>query len=340
MGKFVNFNEMVTNNNGSYPIDYYVLPHHLEKAKEFYSKTKDIVSVYEKLFGEYPYSRDGMAMVEAPFAGMEHQSAIAIGDVYSGRDREFYDYKDYNYLVIHEMAHEWWGNTVTMGDMADAWISEGFATYAEQLFMEERYGYDEYLNTSAINMYYILNIWPVVGMPDVNDNTFLSGDIYHKGAAMLNNLRCTMNNDSLFFAMIKGFYSEFRFKTIMTTDFVDFVNGYTGQDFTAFFSKFLYDTEPPVLQYSFTNKDNLLLFTYKWINVDSSFTMPFSIMINKYQNIRLVGTTENKTARVSHAESFYLPNEKRFYHKKLLPNSFTYYWTHWIQPGEQNDKVE
>ncbi len=340
MGKFVNFNEIFTNEKGSYPIDYYVLSQHLTKAKQYYCNTRDIVEVYEKLFGEYPYSNDGMAMVESPYEGMEHQSAIAIGDVYSEKSQKDYNFRDYKYLVIHEMAHEWWGNTVTMSDMADAWISEGFATYAEHLFMEEKYGYDEYLNASAYNMHYILNIWPVVGIPDVNDNTFLSGNIYTKGAATLNNLRCTLNNDSLFFAMIKGFYSEFSFKTITTTDFVEFVNNYTGQDFTDFFNKFLYETDPPVLEYSFTNEDKLLHFNYKWINVDSNFTMPFSIMINKYQNIRLVGTSKNKMVRVTNTDSFYLPNEKRFNHKKLRPNSFTYYWTHWVKPEEQKDEVE
>lgn len=329
MGKFVNFNEVFTNGNGSYPIDYYVLPHNLEMAKKYYSQTKDIVKVYEKLYGEYPYKKDGLAMVEAPYTGMEHQSAIAIGDGYGRTKRRNYENKDYDYLVVHETAHEWWGNTVTMGDMADAWISEGFATYSEHLFMEEKFGYTEYLSAVAQNILLIENIWPMVGIRDVNDNTFIGGDIYHKGAAMLNNLRCTINNDSLFFSLIKKFYNQYKYKISTTSDFVSCVNKTTGYDYSDLLNKFLYDSVPPILQYSYTIKNKKLTFTYKWINVGKNFTMPFSITINDGKNYRLVGTTESKIYETDDVTSFYLPNEKRFNKDQISKNSFTYFWTSW-----------
>lgn len=335
MGKFVNFADEFVNENGAYPIDYYVLPHHLKKAKKFYSKTNEVVEVYEQLFGEYPYSRDGMAMVEAPYEGMEHQSAIAIGDVYKEKNRRMYAMKDYNYLVVHEMAHEWWGNTVTMADMADAWISEGFATYSEHLFIEQKYGYEEYLNAVALNMKSVLNIWPMVGEKNVNDNTFLGGDIYNKGAALLHNLRCTINNDSLFFKMMKSYYEHFKFQQIDSKDFVDFVNGYTGKDYSASFNKFFYDTDPPVLEYSFTLENNYLIFSYKWINVEPDFTMPFSITVNNMGNVRLEGTTKLKTYRRYYTSTFCIPNEYLLDSKIQTPNSFTYFYTHWNRGGEK-----
>jgi len=329
MGKFVNFNEQFTNASGSYPIDYYVLPHHLKKAKKYYSQTKDIVKSYEKLFGEYPYKKDGMAMVEAPYAGMEHQGAIAIGDEYGKYKRRAYENTDYDYLVVHETAHEWWGNTVTMGDMADAWISEGFATYAEYLFMEDRFGYEAYLDACAKNMLYILNIWPVVGPRDVNDNSFIGNDIYHKGATMLNNLRCSMNNDSLFFSLIRNFYQQNKFRVLRTSDFTDFINANAGKDYSDFFQKFLYETDPPVLEYQYTLIHDTLRFSYHWINVGSGFTMPFSITIDDAKNYRLVGTTGFQTFEMENVKSFYLPNEKRFKKDSIQKNSFTYYWTTW-----------
>lgn len=329
MGKFVNFNEVFTNPNGSYNIDYYVLPHHLKKAKKYYNQTKDIVRVYEKLFGEYPYKKDGMAMVEAPYAGMEHQSAIAIGDEYGKYDRRGYENTDYDYLVVHETAHEWWGNTVTMGDMADAWISEGFATYAEYLFMEERFGYEAYLTACSKNMLYIVNIWPIVGPRDVNDNSFIGNDIYHKGATMLNNLRCIIDNDSLFFALIKSFYNQYKFKIVTTSDFISFINITAGKDYTDFFIKFLYDIDPPVLQYEFTLKNDTLVFSYKWTKVGKNFTMPFSITIDDDKNYRLNGTTDDQIFKMANVKSFYLPNEKRFKKNQITKNSFTYYWTSW-----------
>ena len=329
MGKFVNFNEVFTNSNGSYNIDYYVLPYHLEKAKKYYSQTKDIVRVYEKLFGEYPYKKDGMAMVEAPYAGMEHQSAIAIGDGYGKYDRRGYENTGYDYLVVHETAHEWWGNTVTMGDMADAWISEGFATYAECLFMEEKFGYEAYLNACSKNMQTVFNIWPIVGPRDVNDNSFVGNDIYHKGAAMLNNLRCIIDNDSLFFTLIKSFYNQYKFKIVTTSDFIGFINENAGKDYTDFFTKFLYDTDPPVLQYQFTLKNDTLVFSYKWTRVGKNFSMPFSITIDDTKNYRLNGTTDDQTFTMGNVKWFYLPNERRFRKDQLVKNSFTYYWTDW-----------
>lgn len=331
MGKFENFNDKFTNGNGSYLIDYYVLPQHLKKAKEFYSKTIDIFKVYEKLYGEYPYKKDGAAMVEAPYAGMEHQSAIAIGDDYGKTVRREYKLNDYDYLVVHETAHEWWGNTVTMGDMADAWISETFATYSEHLFLEQIYGYKEYVDASAKTMNRIFNIWPIVGIRDVNDNSFLGGDIYHKGAAMINNLRCDINNDSLFFDIVKGFYNQQKFKISKTSDFVNFVNEKTKKDYSDFFNKFLYDTEPPILQYKFSLKNDSLTFSYRWIKVGDNFTMPFNITINETDNYRLEGTAKSQVFKIDNVKSFYLPNEKRFDKEKILKNSFTYYWTNWIR---------
>jgi len=329
MGDFVNFSEEYTNRKGKYNIDYYVLPFHLETARKYYSQTKDIVKVYENLFGEYPYKDDGIAMVEAPYEGMEHQSAIAIGDSYQSDGAYFYEDTDYSYIVVHELAHEWWGNTVTMGDMADAWISEGFATYTELLFMEQTYGYKKYIRAAAEQMLYILNIWPMVGAPDVNDNSFFGGDIYNKGAAMLNNLRCDINNDTIFFGMIKSFYQNNMFKTLKTIDFINHVNNYTGKDYTEFFNKFLYDIEPPILEYEFVLKDNILRMRYKWDNVGEGFTMPFSITINEKFNYRLEGTTEYTVVSFSNVEKFYIPTEKYYNSDNISKNAFTYFWTHW-----------
>ena len=334
LGNYENFNEIFLNENGSYPIDYYVLPHNLRKAKKYYKQTKDIVRAYEKLFGEYPFKNDGLAMVEAPFEGMEHQSAIAIGDGYGKKQRRNYENNEYDYLVVHEIAHEWWGNAVAIGDMADAWINEGFATYAEHLFIEEQFGYEEYISAMASTMKTIFNVWPIVGIRDINDNTFLGGDIYHKGAAMLNNLRCIIDNDSLFLKIIKDYYNKYKYKITTTDDFVKIVNNYTNNNYSDFFNKFLYDCNPPILQYYFFIVNNTLSFNYKWINVGKDFTMPFSITLNNDTNIRLIATTELQTFRQDDIKSFYMPNSYRFRKDKITRNSYTYYWTSWLE-GEK-----
>lgn len=330
MGDFVNFNESYTNSKGTFRIDYYVLPSNLKKAKEYYAQTKGIMAVFEKLYGEYPFMKDGAAMVEAPFEGMEHQGAIAIGGSYgkSSRKRDYWT-KEYDYLLIHETAHEWWGNAVAIGDMAEAWINEGFTTYSEYLFAEEKFGYPTYVKAAAMNQKYIMNIWPMMGKEGINENTFLSGDIYNKGAAMLNNLRCIMDNDSLFKNMLKEYFETYSYKITTTRDFIDLVHKTTKRDYTGFFNKYLYSADPPVLKIDYTLNDKTLSFSYKWINVDRDFEMPFCIAINDTDYIRLVGTTQTQVFNQKGVKSFFLPNEYRFDENLVPHNSLTYYWTSW-----------
>ena len=105
-----------------------------------FEQVKEQLSFYEKTFGNYPWQRDGYKLVESPYAGMEHQSAIAYGNGYKNNRLGF------DYIILHETAHEWWGNSVTAYDLADAWIHEGFATFSEALFVENKFGHEAYLN--------------------------------------------------------------------------------------------------------------------------------------------------------------------------------------------------
>lgn len=329
MGDFVNFNEVFTNKSNSYNIDYYVLPDNIKIAKTYYEQTKDILEVFEGLYGEYPFARDGMAMIEAPYSGMEHQSAIAIGDHYEKDDHRGLKCSNYDYLVVHESAHEWWGNAIAVGDMADIWISEGFATYSEHLFVERKHGYKNYIETIGQSMQQINNIWPMVGNRDVNDNAFLGGDVYHKGATLLNNLRSIINDDILFFNILKGFYTEQKYKITTTQDFIDFVHSSTNKDYSSFFNKFLYDKTPPTLEYSFNIVDNTLSFYYRWINVDKEFEMPFCIVVDDSLCVRMEGTSEYQNFRKDNVNSFFLANEHRYKKLSIPQNSFTYYQTKW-----------
>ncbi len=343
LGNFINQNELWTNSSGSMSLDYYVLPHNEKKARQFYSQTRKIIEVYEKLYGDYPFFRDGAAWVEAPYAGMENQGAIAIGDEYGAKKRRIYDQRDYDYLLIHETAHEWWGNAVGMREMADAWISEGFTTYSECLFMEDVYGYNSYMNLVVSDMSQILNIWPMVGRYGVNDNTFLGSDIYVKGAVMLHNLRCLLNNDTLFIGMVRSFYQLNRYKTVTTKDFINHANRRTGINLTPFFKKFLFEAHPPVLLYDFFREGNNILFSYKWINVDDGFEMPFLLFTGEGHQIRLEGTTHFKSVMLENTKTFLVANAMRF-PKNILRNSLTYFETYfdhrpavitWLKTGKR-----
>ncbi|MBI5540923.1 MAG: hypothetical protein HY951_12740 [Bacteroidia bacterium] len=330
-GDFFQFDEIYTNANNSYRFDFYVHPSNQFKAEKYYSKTKDIVETFEKLFGEYPFKNDGIAMIESPFEGMEHQSAIAIGDNYGKINRYDFIKTEYDYLLVHETAHEWWGNAVAIGDMADAWINEGFATYAELLFLEEKYGYDAYIAGVADVMQNIFNIWPMVGERNVNDNTFLSGDIYQKGAIMLHSLRCTMNNDSLFKKLIKDFYNQSKFKINSTDDFLNFVKNFTGKDYSPLLKTFLYYAEPPLLRYSAAIENNDIIFNYKFDNVLPGFEMPFNVLTNnKNSSIKLIGNDKIQSIIIKDASLLYLPTGFLF-ENKMIHNSFTYYLNDYLE---------
>lgn len=102
-----------------------------------------MLNCFEKYFGKYPFYRDGYKLVETPYLGMEHQSCIAYGNKYKtgylGADFSGIGL-DFDYIIIHETAHEWWGNNLTTKDIADMWVHEGFGSYAEVLYVECLYG--------------------------------------------------------------------------------------------------------------------------------------------------------------------------------------------------------
>ncbi|HMG15535.1 MAG TPA: M1 family metallopeptidase, partial [Saprospiraceae bacterium] len=125
-------------------IQYWVLSKKFTVAKLHFKTLPEMLHAYEYYFGPYPFFNDGYALVESPYLGMEHQSAIAYGNTYrrgylGGR---IPDDQNFDYIVVHESAHEYWGNSVSADDHADLWIHESFASYMESLYLEftQNYG--------------------------------------------------------------------------------------------------------------------------------------------------------------------------------------------------------
>lgn len=327
VGKYTAFSDTLIQDGDTLSLDYNVLTDNLDIAREHFKQTRDVVAFYNKAFGFYPFPKDGFGLVESSYAGMEHQSAIAYGNGYKKNNHQDYRNQIFDFIIVHEGAHEWWGNSVTAVDMADIWIHEGFATYAEYLFLENRLGMQEYLYELTDKSRYIFNIWPLVQNRDVNENTFASNDVYHKGAMLLHCLRCTVNNDSLFFGILRDFCVENRYKTVNSDDFIRFVNHYTGSDYTAFFSIYLYETQLPVLSYTYTvNQDGLTL-KYRWTGVKEGFTMPFGIETSHKDSYRLEADTSWKEVRLPDSEWFNFYNLWKGY-EGCKDNSFTYFNTH------------
>lgn len=276
IGKYTHFSDVYTQANGKdLALDYYVLDYNLEVAKKQFAQVKPMMACYEKYLGPYPFYKDGYAMVETPYLGMEHQSVIAYGNKYQTGYLGF-DYSgiglDFDYIIIHETGHEWWGNNVSMKDLADMWIHEGFCTYSESIYVECLYGNEkalDYINASKRN---ISNDKPIIGIYNVNNEG--SGDMYQKGAVFLNTLRYQVNNDPLWWNIILGIQKDFAKQTVTTAQIENYISRKAGKDFSKLFDQYLRNANIPVLEYKFQHTSEGLELSYRWVADVAGFDMP------------------------------------------------------------------
>jgi aminopeptidase N len=210
--------------------------------------------------------------------------------------------------------------------MADAWLHEGFATYAEIMFLENKIGYDEYRIELKKYRDQIYNFWPMIENYNVNENAMASNDIYMKGAAVLDNLRSTINNDSIFFKILHDFQEKYKYQVINTHNFVDFVDSITGDNYNPFFNKFLYETTLPVLKYKYERMGDSVQFSYKWADVENGFKMPVCIKVNDSLSIRLDVNTDWHTILLENAAKFGIYTQWSD-DVGALKNAYTYFWT-------------
>ena len=330
MGNFVSFKDTVILDGKPLILKYDVLPYNLEKAKEHFTQTRDLLQFYNEAYGQYPFMRDGFGLVDSPYEGMEHQTAIAYGHGFRNTSFEGCEDMKYDFIIVHEAAHEWWGNSLCAADMADIWIHEGFATYAELMYLEHSCSKEAYFKELNDKLQTIINFWPMVQNYDVNENSFASNDVYNKGAVMLHCLRCNINNDSMFFNLIRDFNLQYRFKAVTSKDFINFVNRKTGEDYYPFFNKYLYETQLPVLSYQFTREDDHIILTYKWTGVEDGFKMPFCIRTNDNKAVRLAGTTTEQKVTLENTKWFNFYNEWLGL-EGVVDNSYTYFSTKWVE---------
>jgi aminopeptidase N len=274
---FAHFTDVYNGEKGRLSLDYYVLPENLEKAKVQFDDVKLTLKCFENWFGPYPFYSDGYKLVETSYLGMEHQSAIAYGNKYQkgylGSDLSGTGYGlGWDYIIVHESAHEWFGNNITSKDIADMWIHEGFAAYAEALFVEYQNG--KTAGTSYIKgiRRTIDNKSPLIG--PYNVNTEGSGDMYFKGANMLHTIRTIINNDVKWKSILRGLNKDFGLKTITTTAIVNYINVKSGLDLSRVFNQYLNYANIPVLE---LRKEGDQTISYRWKTDVTGFDMPVRI---------------------------------------------------------------
>ncbi len=284
-GKFAHFSDTLKTGQGILKLDYYVMPKNLEKAKEHFRQVKDVINIYSREFGPYPWIKEGFKLVEGPYEGMENQTAIAYGSGYTNLH-----WLGGDYIIVHETAHEWWGNAVSVSDFSDIWLQEGFATYSEMIFAEKKLGYDSSLFYARLLIAgSIKNKLPVVGPANVDYWDYKDGDVYGKGALILNTIRNIVNDSTLFFNILQTYYREHAAGSHVTTsDFKEVLERKTGKDWNKFFETYLYSREVPVLHWYFgfyeTDQEpgssiikNIPFVVAKWTNVPDGFSMPVTL---------------------------------------------------------------
>ncbi len=269
IGRYQHFNDWYYCGDGdSISLDYYVLPHHLEIAKTYFKQVKPVLAAFERFFGKFPFPKDGYGLVETPYEGMEHQGAIAYGHAFrqgSLNDEPLPTNLDFDYIIVHETAHEYFGNAISVEDLADIWIHEGFATYMEVLYIEHLSTTGDAFRYIDGKKQFIENTEPIVGPHDVNYDGAFSSDHYDKGAYLLHTIRLSISDDGKFFGLLKGFYDTYKYKTCTSDDFVNYTSAYLGQDMSRVFEQYLHYPSIPTLVYSLDKTDSgELKIRYQW----------------------------------------------------------------------------
>jgi aminopeptidase N len=279
IGAYQHFSD--TYKNPAYPpltLDYYALPEDLDKAKVQFEQAKGMLDAFEHYFGEYPFARDGYKLVEVPYAGMEHQSAVAYGNHFANGylERDWTGVgisPRFDFIIIHESGHEWFGNSITAQDKSDMWIHEGWDTYLETLYVEFHYGKPDALKYTSGLLPHVRNRSPIITERGVNQDP--PQDMYFKAALMIASLRSWIDNDAKWFALLKEFYQHFKYQDIMTEDVIAWWNAQTHLDLTAFFNQYLRYTAVPCLELNFLPGTNTVM--YKWQADETGFNMPVKV---------------------------------------------------------------
>lgn len=280
IGNYITVTDTFNGKNGKLDMEYCVLDYNGDKVMSHIApEAKRMLRCFEHWFGPYPFYTDGYRIVETPYLGMEHQSAIAYGNKfkngYLGKDRSSTGVGLlWDFIIVHESGHEWFGNNISSSDVADNWIHEGFTTYSEVLFTEY------YFNKDSAEKYlkglrsHITNLKPVIGNYGVNKEGM---DNYEKGANLVHMIRQIIQNDSLFRELLLGLNKTFAKKTVTTNEIESYIISKSHINFKPVFDQYLRSVKIPEFTYHLEG-DKL---SYKWTNCNAGFKMPVRVFVNE-----------------------------------------------------------
>ncbi|HXD23106.1 MAG TPA: M1 family metallopeptidase [Gemmatimonadaceae bacterium] len=301
-GTYAHYTENFSGEAGNLTMDFWPLAYHLDAAHKQFAQARSMMTCFEHWFGPFPWYEDGYKLVEAPHLGMEHQSAVAYGNHYAngylGRDLSATGHGlKWDFIIVHESAHEWWGNSITDKDAADMWVHESFANYAENLYTEcqegKQAGAEYVIGTRRL----VKNDIPIVGHYGVNDEG--SGDKYYKGGNMLHTIRQLVDNDEKWRGILRGAQKTFRHQTIMGTQLEEYISKESGVNLSKVFDEYLRTTMIPVFEY----KTDGATLSYHWANVVPGFDMPVRVALGSGAYERVKPTEAWQTVKLPSANA-------------------------------------
>ena len=310
------FEQDFAGETGKLTLNFWPLAYHLDTAKVQFQQAVTMMKCFEHWFGPYPWYQDGYQLVETPHLGMEHQSAIAYGNhykdgYYSAATRTGIDLSHsgqgmgWDFIIVHESAHEWFGNSITAQDQADMWIHESFANYSENLFVECGAGKDAGAEYVAGTRFNVQNDRPIIAPYGVNADG--SGDMYYKGGNMLHTIRQVVSDDDKWRNILRGLGHTFYHQTVTTQQIENYISTQAGVNLSKVFDEYLRSTRIPVFEYKIV--DSTL--SYRWTDVPQGFDMPVRVTLSDgaYGVLHPTRQVETATVHLSSPDVFHVdPN--------------------------------
>lgn len=299
-GSYEHYSDVFAGERGPLTLDFWPLTYHLEAARRQFPQAKSMLQCFEHWFGPYPWYEDGYKLIEVPNSGMEHQSAVAYGNWYAngyrGRDLSGTGLgMKWDFIIVHESAHEWFGNNITTKDLADMWVHESFANYAENLYTECLFGKQAGADYVIGTRRGIRNDRPIIGTYGVNDQG--SGDMYPKGGNMLHTIRQIVGDDEKWRGILRGLNQTFWHQTVMGRQIEEYIGQHAGggADLSKVFDQYLRTNRIPVFEYKIAGAT----LSYHWTNVVPGFDMPLKVTLAGSEFTLIHPTEQWQTKAVS-----------------------------------------
>jgi len=285
------------------PLSYYVPQSDSPHAQTGFAPAAPALEMFSEIIAPYPYEKLALIVGATRFGGMENSSAILFTQTLFNPNPAakisptFGISKGNVSLIAHEIAHQWFGDSVTESTWSDLWLSEGFATYFAGLFIRKYEGEDAFRDymqqaAEASFAYEKKNLIPIFDRDTENLFQLLNANNYQKGAWVLHMLRLKLG-DEIFFRGVRNYYERHKSSTASTEDFRAALEQASGKSLREFFARWIYDSGHPryELIWNWDAKKKGVQIRLKQLQAGNAFTDPVELL--------LVGASESRSITVS-----------------------------------------